>query len=181
MSSSPEQAQRAFVGAHAGRAQAIGFRAIVDADEEFLSALYASTRADELAPLAWSAQEKRQFLAQQFVLQHRYYQQIFPGADYFVVLHDGEPIGRVYVARDGDALNLVDIALLPQWRGHGIGSALLGELVDESERTQRAIELHVEPNNPARRLYERFSFVLVENRGVYDLLRRAPRIAPSSG
>lgn len=181
MSSSPEQAARAFVGAHAGRVQAIGFRAIGDADEDFLRALYASTRADELAPLPWAAEEKRQFLAQQFALQHRYYRQVFPDADYLLVLHDGEPIGRVYVTRDADALNLVDIALLPQWRGRGIGSALLGELVDESERTRRAIELHVEPNNPAGRLYGRFGFELVENRGVYDFLRRTPRSRTSSG
>lgn len=147
---------------------------------EFLCALYASTRAEELAPVPWPEQEKQAFLRRQFGLQHQYYRQTFPQADFLLVLSANEAIGRIYVAREEDAINLIDIALLPQWRGRGIGTALLGELVAESERTRRAIVLHVEPNNPARRLYARCGFALVENRGVYDFLRRTPR-ALSSG
>jgi ribosomal protein S18 acetylase RimI-like enzyme len=172
---------RAFIGEHEGRSPGLTFRPIRDSDQDFLCALYASTRADELAPVPWSAEEKRQFLQQQFSLQHRHYQQVYPDADYLLVLHAGDAIGRIYLARDRDALNLIDIALLPEWRGRGIGSALLAELIDEAEREYGVIELHVESNNPAKRLYERLGFALVENRGVYDLMRRLPRSAPSSG
>ena len=181
MSSGTTTTARAFTGVREGRARALTFRPIGESDQDFLRALYASTRVDELAPLPWSAEEKRQFLQQQFSLQHRYYQQVYPDADYLVVLHAGDAIGRIYLSRERDALNLVDIALLPEWRGRGIGSALLAELIDEAECAHCAIELHVEPNNPAKRLYERLGFVLDENRGVYDFMRRVPRSAPSSG
>lgn len=180
MTTAPVDSARAFVGTRGALEPAIGFRPIGEGDRDFLCALYASTRADELAPLPWSAQDKQAFLHQQFGLQHRYYQQTFPQADYLLVLHADERIGRIYVTREDATIDLIDIALLPPWRGRGIGSSLLRELVAESERTRRALVLHVEPHNPARRLYERLGFVLVENRGVYDFLRRTPRSALSS-
>jgi len=165
---------RAFHGAHAARPAGIGFRPIEDADRDFLFTLYASTRADELAPLTWSAEEKRRFLQQQFEFQHRYYQQSFADADFLLVLQGREPIGRVYVARTDAEINLVDIAISSDWRGKGIGAHLLGELIAESDGTGRAIILHVEPHNPALGLYHRMGFVLVENRGAYDFMRRPP-------
>jgi len=171
---------RAFVGAPCVHAHALGFRPIHEGDLEFLCALYASTRADELAPVPWSAPEKEAFLRAQFGLQHRYYQQTFVQADYLLVICADERIGRVYVTREHGDIDLIDIALLPAWRGRGIGTALLRELVAESERTRRDIVLHVEPNNPAKRLYARCGFALVENRGVYDFLRRTPQGAVSS-
>lgn len=172
---------RAFLGAKAGRMPSIGFRPAGENDLEFLGTLYASTRSEELAPVPWSEEQKQAFLAQQFSLQHRYYRQTYPAADYLLVLHADEAIGRIYIAREEAAINLIDIALLPTRRGRGIGAALLGELIDEADRDARAIVLHVEPNNPARRLYARFGFRLVENRGVYEFLRREPRVAVSSG
>ena len=165
---------RAFHGAHAARPAGIGFRPIEDEDRDFLLALYASTRADELAPLSWSAEEKRRFLQQQFEFQHRYYQQSFEDADFLLVLQGRDPIGRVYVARTEDEIDLVDIAISIDWRGKGIGSHLLRELIEESDSTGRAIILHVEPHNPAHRLYHRAGFVLIENRGAYDFMRRMP-------
>ena len=48
-----------------------------------------------------------------------------------------------------------DIALLPAWRGRGLGGRCLQALVDQG----RALGIQVELHNPARRLYERLGFV----------------------
>ena len=166
--------ERAFFGTYAGRVAGIHFRPIAETDHLFLFELYASTRAQELAPLPWPDAAKRAFLTQQFTAQHTFYQQAYGDSDFLLVLRDDEPIGRIYVHRTAGQICVVDIALLPQYCGQGIGTALLTELIDEARKTSCEINLHVEPNNPAQRLYTRLGFCLVENRGAYDYLVLEP-------
>lgn len=138
-----------------------------DADSEFLYQVYASTRFEELAPVPWTDQQKEGFLRQQFHAQDTHYRQHFPRAEYLVVeLNDG-PIGRLYVDRSVHLLRIIDIALLPEYRGRGIGGALMRQLLDEARASGKPVQIHVEVNNPALRLYERLGFVRAEDVGVY--------------
>jgi ribosomal protein S18 acetylase RimI-like enzyme len=68
----------------------------------------------------------------------------------------------------------MDIALAPAYRGRGIGSGLLRSLIAEAQASARKLSIHVESNNPARRLYERLGFRVAGEHGVYVLLERAP-------
>ena len=70
-------------------------RPITLEDREFLFRLYASTRADEMALVDWSEEQKESFLRFQFDAQHKYYQEQFPRAAFDLILLDGEPIGAV--------------------------------------------------------------------------------------
>jgi len=162
--------QRAFLAAYEGRPEGVTFRPVGEADHPFLRDLYASVRAAELAPVPWPDAAKRAFLDEQFELQHQHYVKNYPGADLLMVEKDSVPIGRIYVYRTPAEIRLMDIALIPEWRGQGIGSALLHELMDEARATQCELTLHVEPDNPAQRLYQRLGFRLIEQRGVYDFL-----------
>lgn len=47
----------------------------------------------------------------------------------------------------------------PEWRGRGLGSRILQELVDCADRTDRTVVLHVTEGNDARNLYEEHGFV----------------------
>jgi GNAT superfamily N-acetyltransferase len=161
---------RAYLEPYAGRPAGVSFRAIADADQPFLRDLYASVRAAELAPVAWPDAAKRAFLDEQFDLQHQHYLKNYPGADLLLVEKDSRPIGRIYVYRTEKEIRLMDIALIESERACGIGTALLKELMDEARATRRELTLHVEPDNPAQRLYQRFGFRLIEHRGVYDFL-----------
>ncbi|HSE12940.1 MAG TPA: GNAT family N-acetyltransferase [Rudaea sp.] len=162
--------QHAFAGPCSVGPSRVGFRPIAEADRAFLAELYASTRVEELAPLPWPDAAKSAFLNQQFTAQHTYYHQIYPDADYLLILRNEERIGRVYVHRSPGRISVIDIALLPEHRGQGIGSALFAELIDEARVNSCEIDLHVEPSNPAQRLYLRLGFRFVERRGVYDYL-----------
>lgn len=153
----------------------IALRPIADADLPFLSELYASTRLEELAPVPWSEADKRSFLHQQHTLQHRHYQTHYADAEFLVLERAGEPIGRIYVHRSPGEICLIDIALLPPHRGRGLGAALISELVAEADAAGLPITLHVERENPARRLYARHRFLLEEEGEVYHKLRRDPR------
>jgi ribosomal protein S18 acetylase RimI-like enzyme len=143
-------------------------------DDEFLLRVYASTRTDELAPVPWTEAEKDAFLRMQFTAQHHYYRQHYADGEFSVVQVGGEPAGRLYLYRGAEELRIVDIALLPEFRGRGIGRALLTEIIGEGDRAGLPVRIHVERNNPALRLYRELGFRVVGEVGVYDFMERLP-------
>ena len=150
------------------------FDAVKPDDEELLYRVYASTRQEELAQTGWGEAQKVAFLRQQFEAQSRYYREYYPGASFDVILAEGSPIGRLYVARWPEEVRIVDIALLPEHRGAGIGTSLLEALISEAESSGKTLSIHVERFNPALRLYERLGFEKAADKGVYFLMRRPP-------
>jgi ribosomal protein S18 acetylase RimI-like enzyme len=149
----------------------LALRPVTPEDRPFLCAVYASTREEELAPVPWSAAQKEAFLRMQFDAQDAYYRERYAGATFDVILLDGTPAGRLYVMRWPDEIRIVDIALLPAYRGKGIGSALLHALQEEARATGTPLGIHVEKMNPALRLYERLGFTFIADRGVYLFLQ----------
>lgn len=145
----------------------VALRPVLDADEPFLLSVYASTREEELAPVPWSAEQKAAFVAMQFEAQSAHYAQHYTGMTSDVILVDGEPAGRLLVARWRDEIRIVDIALLPAFRGRGAGSVLLAELMDEATEMAKRLSIHVERNNRALGLYKRLGFEPVGETGVY--------------
>ncbi len=137
--------------------------------------VYASTRAEELALVDWTLEQKLAFLQMQFNAQRQHYRVYYPAATYHLIRRDDVPIGRMIVHRSQDEILLMDIALLPESRNAGIGTALIRELQDEAARTRRALRLHVETFNPARRLYDRLGFHPLVESGIYvEMEWRAP-------
>jgi len=151
------------------------FRPITDADLPFLARLYASTRTEELAVTDWPDAQKATFLHMQFDAQHAHYQTHFAGAEFLVIEQGGEAVGRLYLARWAREHRIVDIALLPEHRGRGLGTALLRDLLDEAARAGKAVTIHVEKFNPALTLYRRLGFAAAGEAGAYDLMRRDPQ------
>lgn len=149
-------------------------------DADFVVTLYADTRREELAPLAWPESAKRDFLADQCRLQHDHYRRHYAGARFLLIWHGDAPIGRLYVHPTAREVRIMDIALLDAWRGRGIGTTLVRAVQAQARERGITVTLHVEPENPAQRLYGRLGFALVENRGVYDFLGWTPPAAAPS-
>jgi ribosomal protein S18 acetylase RimI-like enzyme len=152
----------------------VTLRPATDADLDFLHRLYATTREDELKQVAWTAVQKAAFISQQFHAQHQYWHENYTDTSWDLVLLDGEPVGRLYVARWQDDIRVVDIALMPEHRGGGLGTRLLRDILAEGEASGRKVSIHVEIFNPARSLYERLGFTQAEEKGVYLLMERYP-------
>ncbi len=146
-----------------------------DDDLTFLQSLYASTRADELAPVPWPEIQKRAFLDHQFALQREQYRQHYVGAEWLVIEREGAAIGRLYLKRSSAEVRLMDIALLPAWRAAGLGTHLTRVLLDWADGLSLPVTLHVEPFNPAYRLYRRFGFEYQRSTGIYHFLERPLR------
>lgn len=152
----------------------ITFRPEQPADAPFMEHLYASTRIEELEGLDWPPARKEAFLSQQFEAQTRYYRQQFASAEFKVILGDGKPIGRLYLDRRPHEYRIVDIALLPEHRGKGIGTRLMADILAEASHAGKPVTIHVERFNPAQRLYARLGFRQIDDLGVYLLLEWQP-------
>ena len=150
----------------------LGLRPATDDDLPFLLRLYGSLRAEELAGTDWPAEQKEAFVRQQFEAQHVWYRENYTGASFDVVEVDGVPAGRLYVARWENEVRIVDISLLPEHRGKGLGNALLQAVFADADAAGKPVSIHVERFNPALRLYSRLGFALREDKGVYLLLER---------
>ena len=105
----------------------------------------------------------------------------------FAAEHSGERIGAAWLRRwssDDHGFGFVDeatpelsMALLPGYRGRGVGTRLLRHLVAAAEERYAAVSLSVSAANPARRLYERSGFVAMgEPEG--DAVRMIKRLVP---
>lgn len=151
-------------------------RALRDDDLPWLRDLYASSRAEEMAPVPWPEIAKRSFLDQQFGLQHQHYLVHFGDADFLAIEQTGHgPVGRYYLQRVAPEHLLVDISLFPALRGSGVGSALIRQSQQEAATLGRGMSLHVQQSNPgARRLYERLGFVADGTEGSHRLMRWVP-------
>jgi ribosomal protein S18 acetylase RimI-like enzyme len=145
-----------------------------DADQPVVDALYRSTRWTELEQVPWPDEAKRQFLDSQSRLQADHYRRNYPGAVLGLLERVGVPVGRFYLHASPGEFRLMDIVLLPEHRGIGLGERMLRALMQVAQAQGRSITLHVEPNNPAQRLYARLGFALIEDRGVYHFLGWSP-------
>jgi ribosomal protein S18 acetylase RimI-like enzyme len=147
--------------------ESISLRAATPEDEAFLLNLYAGTRSAELAVLALDDLQKWAFLKMQYNAQTQQYLMSYPNADNGIILLGEEAVGRLIVDRTEHELTLVDISLLPERRGFGIGTHLIIELLNEALETSRPVRLHVLQTNPAKKLYERLGFTVVNSDELY--------------
>ena len=142
-------------------------RPAVESDREFLRTLFMSTRERELAFLPGGALAHAQLFNGQFIAQLESYRQNFPKANHAIIEVGGVAAGRLYVDRADGILHLIDISLLPEYRGRGIGTALVQALLDEAVPAGGTVRLSVAMSNPAQRLYQRLGFRTVGTDGVY--------------
>jgi ribosomal protein S18 acetylase RimI-like enzyme len=153
---------------------AVTLRPATDADYDFMRRLYASTREEELKQFPFDDAQKQEFLSQQFSAQYEHYRLHYPTCERNIVEKDGQPIGRFWIDEWRDQIRLVDIALIAQWRGSGIGTELVRSVLDRGARAGKPVTIHVESFNPALHLYERLGFEKVDTNGVYYLMRWTP-------
>jgi ribosomal protein S18 acetylase RimI-like enzyme len=148
-------------------------------DDSFLFDLYASTRQEELDAWGWPPELRRDFLAIQFKASQGL-RSAFPDAEFQIIVVDGLNAGRIVVHRTREALHLLDIALLPQFRNVGIGTAMMQRIFGEAIGTKKPLRLQVVKGNRAERFYHRLGFVKTgESELRLELEWRAPAPSPA--
>jgi ribosomal protein S18 acetylase RimI-like enzyme len=144
------------------------------ADESLLLEIYASTRTEEMAMVPWTTEQQQAFVKMQFTAQQEHYRKIQPDASHDIIMFKDRPVGRLYVARTEERIEIMDIALLPQERNAGIGSYLIKELMNEGTLSLRPLRIYVESFNPSLRLFERLGFKPIEEHGIHLLMEWVP-------
>lgn len=139
-------------------------------DEDFLYALYCSTRQREVTAWGVDAGQSEMILKMQYMAQRHQYRSQFPEADHDIILLDGQPIGRVMVNRRPEQNTGVDIALLAEYRSQGIGGELIQALLDEATHAGKPFRIHVERTNPAIHLYNRLGFAIIADTGAHFIM-----------
>jgi ribosomal protein S18 acetylase RimI-like enzyme len=136
----------------------VRLRPVEPDDEEFLFAVYASTRASEMELVPWDETQKQAFLRMQFNAQQEFYGSNFSGATHRIITLNDEPVGRLYVSRDDALISILDITILPAHRNAGIGSTIIKDILAEAAQTGKAVNIYVETFNPSLRLFESLGF-----------------------
>lgn len=152
----------------------VSVRPELPGDLDFSASLYALTREAELTAVDWSDAQKLAFCRQQFDAQFTHYRQHYPAAQFLIIEQQSQPVGRLYFEQTAKELRLMEITLLTAARNRGIGEATGRILMHHAHAAGIPMGLHVEPFNPARRLYERLGFREIETRGVYLYMVREP-------
>jgi GNAT superfamily N-acetyltransferase len=152
----------------------VSLRPVAPEDEALLFSLYSSTRAFELSLVQWDDSQKEAFLRSQFSAQLRHYEDYYSDAEHKIIVADEQPVGRLYVARESDEIKILDITILPEHRGAGIGTPIIRELIQEAESRNLPLTIHVENYNPSVRLFDRLGFVAKENDGLNILFEWRP-------
>jgi GNAT superfamily N-acetyltransferase len=162
-----------------GYAQVRTSRVVLPDDAPFLEAVYRSTREAELSALGWPSITAEMFARSQFDMQTRYYASAFPSAEHLVVVVDGTPAGRLIVDRSGPGWHVVDLSLLVEHRGAGVGTAVVRQLLDEAAQSGVDVTCHAESSSRAQRFWEHLGFIAGDREGVH--VRMAHRCGSSPG
>lgn len=146
-------------------------------EEEFFYLLYRKSREQELALWNWTEQEKEAFLHMQYTFQCQSYQRQFPNLEARMIYFESGPIGKLLTVRNQNEWRLVDITLLPDYQGIGIGSHFLLELQNEARTRKVPLCLSVQTNNvKAYEWYQRLGFQKVSENEVYISMQWSPRV-----
>jgi GNAT superfamily N-acetyltransferase len=131
-------------------------------DEIFLYDLYSAVRSPEFAQAPITASQREFLIRMQFQAQTSAYSQMFPNSCYHIVLLDGKPFGRLWVAQGESEFHLVDIAVHPSLQGKGIGTVLVQRLQQEAAKARLPIRSTVLRFNPGSlRFHQRLGFATV--------------------
>ncbi|HKG46062.1 MAG TPA: GNAT family N-acetyltransferase [Pyrinomonadaceae bacterium] len=152
-------------------ASTITLRPVAPDDYDFLIEVYGSTRAEEMALVPWTNEQRDAFIRSQFNAQQDHYLKTYPGASHDIILSNGRPVGRLYVARLDQEIRIIDITLIPAERNVGIGSYLIKQLLDDANQTGKVTRIYVEEFNPSLRLFQRLGFSPSEQHGFHLLLQ----------
>ena len=138
----------------------ISLRPAKAGDEPFLKRVHQSARHWEFAPLLQSGEAElyHKVMAQQYDAQHRFYFATYDSAQYGIIQWTSTPIGRLYVDYRDDEVRVLDIAILPDYRGRSIGRIVMTGLCLEAAMRRKPVRLCVHYLSRAQRFYQQLGF-----------------------
>lgn len=133
-------------------------------DEELLFALHRDAMRGYVdATWGWDEQWQRAHFAANYAPERQ-----------AVIVHGGTvlcDVGRISLTRHWRKIFLRDIELISAERNHGVGTAIINAVLALARDSDRYVELRVLRCNPARRLYARLGFRVIDDDGARLTMR----------
>jgi ribosomal protein S18 acetylase RimI-like enzyme len=141
----------------------ISLRPARDGDEPFLKRVHQAARHWEFASLLQSGETElyHKVMEQQFDSQHRFYFASYDTAQYGIIQWTDKPVGRLYVDYQDDEVRVLEIAILPDYRGRGIGRIVMTGLCLEAAIRRKPVRLCVHYLSRAQRFYRQLGFAQI--------------------
>lgn len=136
-------------------------------DRQLLFELFYSALTPEDALLELPESEREPLLRSKFNSREKQFRKDYPLADFDVLTVDGKPAGNLYIDRGDDEFVLIDISLLPPFRNRGIGTAVVGRLLEDAGRLVLPVRARVRHHSPAWHLWRRLGFEQVGDDGTH--------------
>ena len=153
----------------------IKLRPALPEDEDFLVAVYGSTRQQELVMVPWTDEQKEAFIRFQLKAQLAHYQAEYPNAEYSIILVEALPVGRLYLDRREVEIRIMDLTLLPESRGKGISSPILQHLMEEALESAKILSINIDKLSQSQAIFEHFGFTPSEDSGFHVLYAWKPQ------
>jgi GNAT superfamily N-acetyltransferase len=149
----------------------LALRPATPSDDEFLFALFVSSRVIDLAFLP--EPQLTALMRMQFRGQYQTYTQHYPASEHNIICVDGSDAGRLWVSETEEAIRILDIALLPAYRHRGIGKQIYAGLVERAKVAGAPLRATVSTANPGSfRFHERLGFQRSGSDGMYISMMR---------
>jgi ribosomal protein S18 acetylase RimI-like enzyme len=104
--------------------------------------------------------------------------QKFNSRRYQVIVINERDVGAVALEHRENEAFLADIEITREWRGQGLGTAIISKFLADARRQGIPTALQVLKVNPARRLYQRLGFQVVGETDTHYLMRT---VGPDTG
>lgn len=136
-------------------------------DEEFLQQLFCSARP-ELAQLPLPPAQLTQLMRQQYESQQHSYRKQYPQLEHWIITTSSGCVGKIMFERSPSAVHIIDFIVAPEWRGRGLGRAILTRL---KEHADSSMSLQVDRQNiNAKRFYHQLGFVTSQSSDTHNFL-----------
>lgn len=139
-------------------------------DEPFLKSLFATTEYERLPLAKLEPSLVKKILRTEFNGHHQYFDQVDCEKSDALLLVNGQPVGRLIVLQNQDEIRLADLALMPEVRNRGLGTALIESLQVQARLSNRPLRLTVMKDSRARNFYRRMGFYKCDETETHLLL-----------
>lgn len=170
----PARADHPYFALARGLVPGLDFRPVGEADWPFVRRVFDTFRGAELTGIPQPV--LGQILDMQWRVQRTGWETVFPGAWIDLLLLRGEPVGYqvLDVLSRASRIQGVEIALLPDRRGGGVGVGVLRALRRTADLLGRPVHIHHHQDNPVRRITGRLGWRECGRHGPMIELRYPP-------
>ena len=139
----------------------IDFRQATEEDFDFLYTMHVATMK-EYVDQTWGWDD---------AFQESLFRERYTPVQIQVITFDGKDIGMISLEERDEDVFLRAIEILPTYQGQGIATRIIQQIIDDATSKQKPVILSVLKVNPAKNLYERLDFSVIEETDTHFIMK----------